>query len=81
MLKNLSKLLVACVLMLSFAVPAYANEGETADQRLASLQEVMDEVNAELGSTYYIPEENQEKVINNLEGMSLKEVENYLIEQ
>lgn len=81
MLKNLSKLLVACVFMLSFAVPAYANEGETADQRLATLQEVMDKVNAELGSTYYIPKENQEKVINNLGGMSLKQVENYLTEQ
>lgn len=41
----------------------------------------MDKVNAELGSTYYIPEENQEKVLNSIEGKSMEEVELLLTTQ
>ncbi|MNC09302.1 hypothetical protein D3C81_851160 [compost metagenome] len=80
-MKKISKLFLMCVLMLSFAIPAYANERETSDQRLASLQKVMDKVNAKLGSTYYIPKENQEKVLNSLKDKSLEEIEQLLTAQ
>ncbi|QDH20364.1 hypothetical protein [Saccharibacillus brassicae] len=41
----------------------------------------MNKVNVELGATYYIPEGNEEKVLSSLEGMSLVEIEDYLVNQ
>ncbi|MBT2289314.1 hypothetical protein J7E73_09225 [Paenibacillus albidus] len=80
-MKNLPKLLLVCVLMFSFALPVYADESEKSDQQLLLLQEVMDKVNAELGSTYYIPKGNQEKVLNSIKDKSMEEVEQLLTTQ
>lgn len=66
-------LLVALILGLS--ISATTEHAETIDELLAPYQAVIDKVNADLGTTIYIPEENKEKVYNSIKGMSLNEVE------
>ncbi len=73
--------MIVGVLMLFATSPVSAAPIDTMDKEISSIQSVMNKVNVELGATYYIPEGNEEKVLSSLEGMSLVEIEDYLVNQ
>jgi len=74
-MKRIINIAFSLVLMLGLFIPTYAQEANNIDNLLAPYQAIIDKVNAELGSTIYIPEKNKEKVYNNIKDMSPEEVE------
>ncbi|MCE3202452.1 hypothetical protein [Paenibacillus sonchi] len=73
-MKKMARFLLLCVLMFSFTFPAYAEKVESSDEQLTSIQDVVDKVNAEIGSNFYIPAGNEEKVLNSFKDVSLEDV-------
>lgn len=80
-MKRILSIALTLVLMLGLAIAAYAEKAKNIDELLAPYQEVVDKLNAELGSTIYIPVANKEKVYNNVKDMSPSEVEILLREE
>lgn len=78
MIKRILVTALSFILILGLSIPAYAGKTENIDELLAPYQEIIDKINAELGSTIYIPDENKEKVYESLKGMSPAEVEKLL---
>lgn len=77
-MKKILTIALSFMLILGGSIPTYAKETKNIDELLAPYKEVVDKVNAELGSTIYIPEGNKEKVYNKVKDMSIDEVETML---
>lgn len=75
MMKWIFFLVLMFMLILVLITPIYAGKTANIDELLLPYQEVIDKINAELGSTIYIPDVNKEKVYNNIKDMSPEEVE------
>ena len=80
-MKKLFVMFLSLALILGFSIPAHAEEAKTIDELLTPYQVVVDKVNVELGSTIYIPEENREKVYNNIKDKTPDEVYLMLVEE
>lgn len=80
-MKKLFVMFLSLALILGFSIPAHAEEVKTIDELLIPYQVVVDKVNVELGSNIYIPEENREKVYNNIKGKTPDEVYLMLVEE
>ncbi|QIB27201.1 hypothetical protein [Caloranaerobacter azorensis] len=54
-MKRILSIALTLVLMLGLSIRIYAEKAKNIDELLAPYQEVVDKLNAELGSTIYIP--------------------------
>lgn len=72
---KIASIIISVLLISGLYVSASEAKLENIDELLESYQSAIDKVNAELGSTIYIPEENKEKVYHNIKNMSPSEVE------
>lgn len=79
-MKRIVTIALSFMLMLGLCIPTYASaeKAKTIDELLAPYRAVIDKLNAELGSTMYIPDKNKERVYNNIKDMSLDEFETML---
>jgi len=79
--KKTVSLILIITLMLGLCVSASAQTEKTIDELLAPYQTVIDKLNTELGTTFYIPYENREKVYNNIKNKTPDEFEALLREE
>ena len=63
------------LLILGVSIPNTIGKVATIDKQLAPYQAVINKVNAELGSTIYIPDKNKVTVYNNIKNMTPDEFE------
>lgn len=78
-MKKIVGTILSIIFVLGLSVSAATTE-ENIDELLAPYKVVIDKVNTELGSAFYIPDKNKEKVYNNIKNMTPDEVEAMLRE-
>lgn len=80
-MRKILRIVLSFVLILGLYVAAAAPKKQTIDELLAPYQVAIDKVNADLGSTAFIPDGTKEEVYNNIKDKSPYEFEALLRHQ
>ena len=74
-MRKIIGIVLAFVLMLGLCISVFTLKTKTIDELLVPYQVVIDKVNADISSTFFIPDNSKEQVYNNIKDKSPDELE------